>query len=173
MATCLSRLGIVKFTVCAVAALGAAAGVDSPAFAQGPLRVRAVMVDVGPLRQNVGDPTAGWVAQSMPQALTQALGANYTPGDRNGVTLVVRPAWIYLCPSSGGVGLLGSCPDTMEGDIIVKGPRGGVVTEVPLRATSTFYPSAVNIALPVESNRNRVTLLAQAFAGWTPRQIGF
>lgn len=171
MPTCV--LGL-RIALGALAALGAAAlADDSSALAQGPVRIRAVQVDVGPLRASVGDPTAAWVAQSMPQALAQALGANYAPGDHNGATLIVRPATVYLCPSSGGAGLWGSCPDTMEGDIIVKGPRGGVVSETPLRATSSYYPSPVDQPLRVESNHNRITLLAQAFAGWTPRQLGF
>ncbi|RBP14293.1 hypothetical protein DFR50_10946 [Roseiarcus fermentans] len=154
------------------AALGAAAFAGPSALAQGPVRVRAVQVDVAALRANVGDPTAAWVAQAMPQALVQSLGANYAPGDRGGATLIVRPAWVYLCPSSGGAGVWGTCPDTMEGDIIVKGPRGGVVAEMPLRAITTYYPNSVNISLPVQSNMNRINLLSQAFAGWVPRQLG-
>jgi hypothetical protein len=144
------------------------------AFAQGPAPVtfRAVQVDIGPLRSSVGDPTAAWVANAMPAALVQALGPHYTPGDRNGATLIVRPATIYLCPSSGGPGAWGSCTDTIEGDLVVKGPRGGVISETPLRAITSYFPKPVDQALVVESNKNRIELLSQAFAGWVPRQLG-
>src|SRR5271165_2477815 len=156
----------------ALAALGATALSPVAALAQAPLRFRAVEVDVAPLRANVGDPTAAWVAQSMPGALVQALGSNYAPGDRRGATLIARPAWIYLCPSSGGPGFWGSCKDTIEGDLIIRGPRGGVISETPLRALTTYYPMAVDGPLWVESNHNRIDLLARAFAGWVPRQLG-
>ena len=155
----------------ALTAMGAFLFAPAVALAQGPGTFRAVVVDVGPLRANIGDPTAAWVAKSMPGALIQALGPHYAPGDRNGATLIVRPGLIYLCPSSGGPGLLGSCTDTIEGDLIVRGPRG-VVSETPLRAITSYFPKGVDQALWEESNRNRVELLAQAFAGWVPRQLG-
>ena len=144
------------------------------ALAQGlaPATFRAVQVDIGPLLSSVGDPTAAWVAHAMPGALVQALGPHYAPGDRNGATLIVRPATIYLCPSSGGPGPLGSCTDTIEGDIVVRGPRGGVIFETPLRAITSYFPKPVDQALWVESNKNRIELLSQAFAGWVPRQLG-
>jgi hypothetical protein len=37
-------------------------------------------VDVAPLRENAGDPTAAWVAQAMPGALAQALAEVGRPG---------------------------------------------------------------------------------------------
>ena len=156
----------------ALTALGAMAFAPAAALAQAPGSIRAIQVDVGPLRANMGDPTAQWVAQSMPPALIEALGPSYVPGDRAGATLIVRPAWIYLCPSSGGPGVFGSCQDTITGDLIVKGPRGGVVSETALRAISTYIPNAVDVALPVQSNRNRIDILARTFAGWVPRQLG-
>jgi hypothetical protein len=157
----------------ALTVLGAIAFAPAAALAQRAARFRAVQVDVGPLRASAGDPTADWVAKSMPAALVQSLGPHYAPGDRDGATLIVRPGMVYLCPSTGGPGALGSCLDTMEGDLIVKGARGGVVFETSLRAINSYFPSPVDQALWVESNRNRIDLLAQAFAGWVPRQLGF
>ena len=156
----------------AVTAFGALLLGPKAASAQAPATFRAVVVDVGPLRSSIGDPTAAWVAKAMPGALIQALGSHYAPGDRNGATLIARPGLVYLCPSSGGPGLLGSCTDTIEGDLIVKGPRGGVVSETPLRAITSYFPKGVDQALWEELNRNRIELLAQAFAGWVPRQLG-
>ncbi len=155
-------------------ALGALTLASTAVLAQPPApeTFRAVQVDIGPLRSSIGDPTAAWVAGSMPAALVQALGAHYTPGNRNGATLIVRPATIYLCPSSGGPGFLGSCTDTIEGDLVVRSAHGGVISETPLRAITSYFPKAVDQALFEESNKNRVQLLSQAFAGWVPRQLG-
>ena len=66
----------------------------------------------------------------------------------------------------------GPAQDTIEGDLIVKGPHGGVVSETPLRAITSYFPKPVDQPLWVESNHNRIDLLAQAFAGWVPRQLG-
>ena len=56
--------------------------------------------------------------------------------------------------------------------MLVRGPRGAIAAETPLRATSSYYPSPVDQALVVQSNHNRVFLLAQAFAGWVPKELG-
>jgi len=156
----------------ALTALGAMAFAPTVALAQGPLRFRAVNVDVGPLRESAGDPTAAWVAESLTPALAQALGPYLAPGDRNGATLTARIGLLYLGPTSGGTGLWGQGQDTIAGDLIVRGPRGGVVSETPLRAISSYYPNAVDQTLIVQWNRTRIDALAQAFAGWVPRQLG-
>ena len=54
----------------------------------------------------------------------------------------------------------------------MKGPRGGVAADTPLSAISTYYPMAVDQALVERAYHGRVTALAQAFAGWAPRQLG-
>ncbi len=156
----------------ALTALGAMGLVPTAALAQAPLRFRAVKVDVEPLRANVGDPTAAWVAESLTPALANSLAPYMAPGDRNASTLVARIGWLYLGPMRGGVGWFGSGQDTIAGDLVVHGPRGGVVSEVPLRAISTYFPNGVNTALWVQWNRSRVDALAQAFSGWVPRQLG-
>jgi hypothetical protein len=155
----------------ALTALGAAAFAPAAALAQAPIRFRAVHVDVAPLRASAGDPTAAWVAESLTPALARSLGPYLVPGDRNGATLVARIGNIYLGPSSGGPGPWGQGQDTIEGDLVVHGPHG-VVSEVPLRAISSYYPNAVNQTLIVQWNRARIDALAQAFAGWAPRQLG-
>ncbi len=156
----------------AVTALGALALAPTAALAQGPLRFRAVQVDVGPLRANTGDPTAAWVEESLAPALAKSLGPYLVPGDRNGATLIARIGLVYLGPSSGGVGAFGMGQDTIAGDLVVHGPRGGVVSETPLRAIASYLPNSVDRATPVEWNRWRIDALAQAFAGWVPRQLG-
>ena len=131
-----------------------------------------VRVDVAPLRANAGDPTAAWVQQELPGALAQALAAYMAPGDRGGATLVARIDLIYLGPSSGGTGAWGSTQDTISGVLLVRGPRGVVAADTPLRAITSYYPMAVDQALVEEAYHGRVTALAQAFAGWAPRELG-
>ena len=160
----------------ALAALGAFGlsftCVGSSAQAQSGLRFRGVVVDVEPLRATTGDPTAAWMDQALRQALPQVLGPHLAPGDRNAAVLEVRIDWIYLGPSSGGAGPGGSSQDTVVGSFIVRGPRGGIESQIPLRAIASYYPSAVDQAMVEQAYYWRVVALAQAFAGWAPRELG-
>jgi hypothetical protein len=160
----------------ALAAFGAlalpSALVVRSANAQTGVRFRNIVVDVSPLRASSGDPTAAWVQQELPGALAQALARYMAPGDRSGATLVARIDLIYLGPSSGGTGPWGSTQDTISGVLVVRGPRGGLAADTPLRAITSYYPNASDLAQIVQSNHWRVSALAQAFAGWAPRQLG-
>jgi hypothetical protein len=141
------------------------------ASAQPGLRIRAIKVDVSPIRQSMGDPTAAWVEQALPGALAQSLAPYMAPGDRGGATLVARIDSLYLGPSSGGPGPLGSTQDTINGTLLLRGPRG-VGAATPLRAISSYYPTPVDQALIERALQGRVTALAQVFAGWAPRELG-
>jgi hypothetical protein len=161
----------------AIAALGAlvlpaVAGMRSVS-AQPGLRILAIKVDVSPIRQSMGDPTAAWVEQALPGALAQSLAPYMAPGDRKGATLVARIDYLYLGPSSGGGGFGGfrRTQDTINGTLLLKGPRG-IVANVPLRAISSYFPMAVDQALPEQAFQGRVVALAQVFAGWAPRELG-
>ena len=66
------------------------------ALAQPGLRIRAIKVDVSPIRASMGDPTAAWVEEALPGALAQSLAPYMAPGDRNGATLVARIDYLYL-----------------------------------------------------------------------------
>ena len=140
------------------------------ALAQPGVRFRRIVVDVSPLRASAGDPTAAWVEEALPGALANALGAYIAPGDRNGATLVAQIDYLYLGPNTGP-GLFRSSQDTINGTLLVKGPRG-VAAKVPIRAITSYYPSPVDQPMRVESNHWRVIALAQAFAGWAPRELG-
>jgi hypothetical protein len=161
----------------AIAALGAlvlpAMAAMPSASAQPGLRIRAIKVDVSPIRQSMGDPTAAWVEQALPGALAQSLAPYMAPGDRNGATLVARIDTLYLGPSSGGGGFGGfrRTQDTINGTLVLRGPRG-VVANVPLRAISSYFPMAVDQTLVERALEGRVTALAQVFAGWAPRELG-
>jgi hypothetical protein len=152
--------------------LPALAGTPS-ALAQPGLRIRAIKVDVSPIRASMGDPTAAWVEEALPGALAQSLAAYMAPGDRNGATLVARIDYLYLGPSSGGGGFGGfrRTQDTINGTLLLKGPRG-VVANVPLRAISSYFPMAVDQTLVERALQGRVVALAQVFAGWAPRELG-
>jgi hypothetical protein len=140
------------------------------AQAQGGLRFRDIVVNVEPLRAQFGDPTAAWMEQALREALPRALGPHLAPGDRSAAILEVRIDWIYLGPSSGGVGPGGSSQDTVLGSFVVRGPRGG--SQIPLRAISFYYPSAPDQAMVEQAYHWRVVALAQVFAGWAPRELG-
>jgi len=114
-----------------------------------------IHVDVAPLMQNSGEPTAAWVARELPAALAQA-------GVVGPVT--VRVDYIILGPSSGGTLPLGASPDQIVGEAVV----GGVAR--PVRASTTYYPSAVDQSLFEQSNHDRVSQLVQALAYWVARE---
>jgi hypothetical protein len=142
------------------------------AFAQPAVRFRDIRVDVSPLRASAGDPTADWVEQELPGALVHALAAYFSPAERDGATLVARISSIYLAASGGGTRPGGASEDSIEGVLIVRGTRGGVAAKTPLRAIATYYPNASDQALVEEAYHGRVVALAQAFAGWAPRELG-
>ncbi len=155
----------------ALSALGALAFAPV-ALAQPAVRLRGIQVEVGPLRASSGDPTAAWVEEALPGLLAQAFGPYLQPRDRTGAVLIARIDWLYLGPSSGGTGPLGASQDTIEGLLIIHGPRGTVPAETPLRAIASYFPNAVDNALIVQSNHDRIVALARAFAYWAPRQLG-
>jgi hypothetical protein len=161
-----------RIALASLGAFGLSTFTAPSALAQSGLRFCGVRVDVEPLRANSGDPTAAWMEQGLMQALPQVLGPHLAPGDVNAGVLGVQIDWIYLGPSSGGTGPAGGSQDTVAGAFIVWGPRGGVVSQIPLRAISFYYPMAVDQALVERAYHGRIVALAQAFAGWAPRELG-
>jgi len=142
------------------------------ARAQQSLRFRDIRVDVRPLRASAGDPTADWVEEELPPDLDRALAAYLSPDRRDGATLVARIETINLGRSGGGTGPGGGSIDSIEGVLVVSGPRGAVAAETPLRAIASYEPSAADQPMFEQAYRSRVAALAEAFAGWTPRQLG-
>jgi hypothetical protein len=144
----------------------------NPAVANSGRRFREIIVNVVPLRTIVGDPTAAWMEQELVRALPRALGPHLAPGDRDTPILEVRIDWIYLAPSPGGPGPRGSAQDTIIGSFLVRGPRGEIESQIPLRAIASYYPNAVDQALVERAYHGRIAALAQVFAGWAPRELG-
>jgi hypothetical protein len=140
-------------------------------WAQKAVRFRDVRVDVWRLRASAGDQTADWVEEDLPRDLARALAPHMAPTERNGATLLARIDNLDLGGAGGARGAGGSV-DAIEGVLIVTGPRGGLAAQTPLRAIASYQPNAVDQPLFEEAYRGRVAALAEAFAGWTPRQLG-
>ena len=111
-------------------------------------------VDTSPLVAYVGNPTAGWVQQSLPGALARILG----PGAAGG--LHVRVDTLYL--GNGGPG----DPDRMRGVATLGGRT------INVRATSTYWPTPTDQALPEQALQGRVQALSVAFAYRLKHKMG-
>ncbi len=116
--------------------------------------VGGVRVDVSPLLQ----PTAGWVAQTLPPATAEALSA---AGRSGAVSLRIN--YVILGPNRGGE--CGPSKDEMVGVVTA----GGM--ERPLRASSSYFPFPGDNAMIEKSNYDRVYQLSQAFAFWVARGL--
>ncbi len=101
----------------------------------------------------VGNPTAGWVQQSLPGALAQALGSAAPAGLR------VRIDTLYL----GGGGP--ADPDRMRGVATLGGRT------ISVRAVSTYIANPTDQALPEQALQGRVQALSVAFAYRLKRKI--
>jgi hypothetical protein len=140
-----------------VALAGSPAAAASRGLARpGPGGIR---VDVAPVLANSGEPTAGWVAQTLPPAIAHALASV----GRSGASVAVTIDYVLLGPNSGGVGPAGASPDQMIGTVTI----GGVTS--PLRATSYYYPMPSDNTMIAQSNYDRVYQLSQAFVSWVAR----
>ena len=139
------------------------------AAADAAVRFREIRVDVAPLRASAGDPTADWVDQALPEDLARALSAYLSPAQRDGATLLAR---IQDVSFGQGGGRAGASQDSIQGVLIVGGPRAGIAPQTPLRAISAYSPNAADQALIEEAFHARVVALAQAFAGRAPFELG-
>lgn len=127
------------------------------ALAQPGLPIRNIQVDVTPLRATVGEPTASWVQESLPDQLAKALAGRMSP---KGSTLVVRINSLTLGPNKDS-----RAWDNIGGVAIIGGVRR------PVRATSRYWASAIDQTMFEESNRQRVTQLVQTLAYWLARDL--
>ena len=118
--------------------------------------VGGIHVDVAPLRENAGDPTAAWVAQAMPGALAQAL-AEVRPARRNLRQNRLRhPGAEHR--QRRRTGRLVSGPDGRGGDHGRRQPAAA-------RALTSYYPAASDPARNrTENSFDRVFQLSRAFA---------
>jgi hypothetical protein len=139
-----------RAALAAIGALTASQGAAIRSAQAGPGSFSGVRVDVSPLLQ----PTAGWVAKTLPPAIAAALAA----AGRSGTGVSLRINYVILGPSQGGE--CGPGKDQMVGVVTT----GGV--EWPLLASTSYYPSSVDNAMIERANFDRVSALSQAFAYW-------
>ena len=111
------------------------------------LGIGAIDVDTTPLVAYVGNPTAGWVQQSLPGALAQVLGPGAPGGPPH-----VRIDTLYL--GNGGPG----DPDLMRGVATLGGQT------IKVRANLDLLSSPTDQALPEQALQGRVQALSVAFA---------
>jgi hypothetical protein len=147
------RIAIAASSAVAVLALVACQN----ATAQSGVPIPNIRVDVAPLRANVGDPTASWVQQGLPDQLAQALAARTSP---QGGTLVVRIDYVTLGPKKDSWAW-----DNISGVAMVGNMQW------PVRATTRYQASAIDQTLVEQSNRQRVTQLLQALTYWLARDL--
>jgi hypothetical protein len=121
-----------------------------------------IHVDVQPLLQDAGEPTAGWVAQLLPGAIAQAMAQR---GGGPGGPITVQIHYVILGPSTGAGGPAGSSPDQIVGEMSV----GGVAREV--RAQTWYYPAPQDQTMIAQTNYDRVSQLVQALAFWIVREV--
>ncbi len=145
----------------AFATLGAMTLAAVPAFQSAlanpalPRRGPGIRVDVAPLAANAGEPTAEWVEQALPGQIARNLA-------QRGVSasVFVRVDYLTLGTNQGDGGPAGSTYDNIEGIATING------VEMPVRATSTYYPMASDAAMIEQSNRDRISQLTDALAYW-------
>ena len=151
------------FAAIAAAALSACNAPQTVALQTQPaapgIRIGTIQVDTAPLVAEVGDPTAAWAQQALPGQFAKAFAAHMAPGDPSAATLAVRVSSLYL----GGGGP--ADPDVMKGVVRLNGRSTSV------RATSTYFPSPTDQALPEQALHGRVTALSQAFADWAAHKM--
>ncbi len=75
-------------------------------------------------------------------------------------------------PEQRGAGPAGASQDTIQERFAFFGPRGGIASEIPLRAIASYYSIAVDQAMVEQAYYWRTVALAKVFAGWAPRQLG-
>jgi hypothetical protein len=114
-----------------------------------------IRVDVAPLAENAGEPTAEWVAQALPGQIARNLAQRGVSAN-----VFVRVDYVILGPNQGNGGPAGSSYDNIEGVATING------VEMPVRATSTYYPMAVNDTMIEQSNHDRISQLTEALAYW-------
>ena len=162
--------GAALFSLAAIAA-AALSACNTPQTAAVPLQpaaqrpapgvhIGAIQVDTAPLLAQVGNPTASWAQQALPVQLAQTLASRMAPGDPGAATLTVSVDSIYL----GGGGP--ADPDIMKGVASLNG------RQTSLRATSTYFPSPTDQALPEQALHGRVSELSQSFAYRLKRRMG-
>jgi len=167
----LSRRAFLAAGAVGLAVVGAKSGAATPLPPN--TRFRDIRVDVSPLAANSGEPTATWMAQSLPTPLHAAFAGRLAPGDRAAPTLIVRIDSVFLGESGNGIaGFAGdvTARDNIQGAGVVVAPDGRTLAVYPLFSVLYNYTGGSNYE--VGTAPRRIAELAQAFARWLPGQMG-
>jgi hypothetical protein len=154
-----------------VLALAAALGLGPAAAQDGSAHYGSIAVDVGPLRAR----GLGSFAEALRGDLEAALRAAFADRTGPGPRLVVRITGVSLNAYAGsdsrpgrGAGS-GMNNDYLEGEALVVGAGGEVLVRHPqLSVTPASYGGAW---YDPESERRRLTVLAQHYAQWLRRAL--
>jgi hypothetical protein len=140
------------------AALAAVGSLPASAQAQS---YSGILVDVNYLRSLGAGPTADVVQRVIGTELLRLYAGRL---QRGGPELVIRVRTVQLASVFGYEGRNAS--DYMEGDLLLVGPRGEVLRQVPqVLAVPAGYSTSVG------DEQRRLVTLAQTFAAWVPRRI--
>jgi hypothetical protein len=134
---------------------------------------KEIKVDVRPIAEAIGNPTANWMAEALPAPLHAAFAGRITPGDRGAPTLIVRIDMVFLGQSGPGGLQLGDSAiarDEIKGAGIVVDARGRTLGAYPLLTVQDDFTGGVNYEMG--SEQRRIGELAQSFARWLPGQMG-
>jgi hypothetical protein len=134
---------------------------------------RAIRVDVAPLTENAGEPTASWVAHALPGPLNAAFASRLAPGDRSAPTLVVRIDSVFLGESDNGIfDATGAdrARDNIQGVGIIVAPNGRTIASYPIFDVLYNYTGGSNYEVGTE--QRRINELAASVAHWLPGQMG-
>lgn len=145
-----------RIVIAALGAMALTAIAPSPgALARRISSPGGVRVDVAPLAANAGEPTAEWVAEALPGQIARNLAARGVSAN-----VSVQIDYLTLGSNVGANGPAGSSYDNIQGVAAING------VEMPVRATSSYYPMTSDQTMIEQSNRDRVRQLTQALAYW-------
>lgn len=134
-------------------------------------RLSGVRVDVGPVFAVNGGPQAEALRGDLTEALRRSLADRIGPG---GPALVVRIKSLSMRPYVGGGGGRfggggGMQSDYLDGEALLVGRRGEILARHPqLSALPASYGGAW---YDPDSERRRITAIAEHYAGWLARQL--
>ena len=157
--------------VAAAGVLLAAVANPWTAAAAEPARFRDIKLDLAPLRATGDAISADAFAKRLPGLLRDAFAEHLTPADRSAPSLVARVDSVSYGPATPH-GLTGmSATDFVTGAALVES-GGRILATYPLIA-SRIERTDLGDRPTADGELYRTDRLAELFAFWLPRQMGF
>ena len=155
-------------TVCGVLAAASIAA-RTPAPAGDAPRFSGIAVDVGPLRAKGLGPYADSVGTALQGELVRAFADRMGPGPRLVVRITAITLPSYVGGGYGRFGFGGTPNDYMDGEAVILGPRGQVLTRHPQLSALPSNSGGAWYGPGVEDRR--LAALAAHYAGWLRRDL--